>query len=168
MFERTITVNGFSKSFAMTGLRLGYMAAPTHFINPAKAIQSQITSCAGSVSQAAGVAALTIVKEDEMTQNIASMKKKRDFVVSRIQNIPHLKLSVIPTGAFYVLPDISFYCKDDDVTLCRRLLEKKGVALVPGSAFGAPGTVRISYATSFEELDMAMNKLEGFLVEYIE
>jgi len=167
MYERTITVNGFSKSYAMTGLRLGYMAASTHFINAAKSIQSQLTSCAGSVSQAAGVAALTIVEEKEMARNVAAMREKRDYVIGRLQKIPQIELSVIPTGAFYVLPNVSSYCKDDDVTFCQRLLERKQVALVPGSAFGAPGTVRISYATSLEELDVAMDKLEDFLLEYV-
>lgn len=167
MYERTITVNGFSKSYAMTGLRLGYMAAPTHFVKAVKSIQSQLTSCASSVSQAAGVAALTLVDEKEMEKNVALMKKKRDFIIGRLRRMPQIVLSAVPTGAFYVLPNVSSYSKDDDVIFCQRLLETKQVAIVPGSAFGAPGTVRISYATSLEELEMAMDKFEDFLLEYV-
>lgn len=173
MYERTMTINGFSKAYAMTGMRLGYMAAPAHFLKPAKAIQSQLTSCAGSISQAAGVAALRDVKEEEMDRNVSIMKKKRDYVIKRLNGMDHVKLSVVPTGAFYILPDVSWYCKNiqgqkkDDVEFCRELLQMKRLALVPGTAFGAPGTVRVSYATSLNELEVAMDKLEEFLLEYM-
>jgi aspartate/methionine/tyrosine aminotransferase len=79
--------------------------------------------------------------------------------------MPNVELAVPPTGAFYVLPDVSKFYEGDDTQLCLDLLEKKRLALVPGSSFGAPGTVRISYATSLEELEVAMNKLQEFLEE---
>ncbi len=165
MFQRTMTINGFSKAYAMTGMRLGYMAAPAPLARAATTIQSQVTSCAGSVSQAAGVAALEKVGEEEMEANVQIMREKRDYVIQRLKEMKDVTLEVPPTGAFYVLPDVSKYYDGDDTQLCLDLLEKKRLALVPGSSFGAPGTVRISYATSLEELEVAMNKLQEFLEE---
>ena len=165
MYQRTMTVNGFSKSHAMTGMRLGYMAAPQYLAKAVTTIQSQLTSCAGSISQAAGVAALTQVKEEEMDQNVANMREKRDFVLGELSTMTGVRLAVPPKGAFYVLPDVSEYYDGDDTQLCLDLLKSKRLAIVPGSSFGAPGTVRISYATSLEELAVAMNKLREFLAE---
>lgn len=160
-----MTINGFSKAYAMTGMRLGYMAAPKPLAKAATTIQSQLTSCAGSISQAAGVAALKNVEESEMEQNVQIMREKRDYVIGRLKDMPNVELAVPPTGAFYVLPDVSKFYEGDDTQLCLDLLGKKRLALVPGSSFGAPGTVRISYATSLEELEVAMNKLQEFLEE---
>ena len=165
MFHRTMTVNGFSKAYAMTGMRLGYLAAPARLAKATTVIQSQLTSCAGSISQAAGVAALRDVPETEMEANVQVMREKRDYVIGRLAKMDGVKLVVPPTGAFYVLPDVSSYYEGDDVALCLDLLKSQRLALVPGSSFGAPGTVRISYATSTEELELAMNKLEDFLGE---
>ena len=163
MFARTMTVNGFSKSHAMTGMRLGYMAAPMYIAKAVTTIQSQLTSCAGSVSQAAGLAALTLVSEEEMKHNVQVMREKRDYVMDRLRQIPHVTLAVPPNGAFYVLPDVSYYYQGNDEQLCLDLLKSHRLAIVPGSSFGAPGTVRISYATSMEELKIAMDKLQDFL-----
>ena len=163
MFHRTITLNGFSKSHAMTGFRLGYLAAPEHYAKAASVLQGQITSCASSVSQAAGVAALTQVDESWLQNNASIMKTKRDYVLMELSKIPNVIVSVPPDGAFYVLPDVSKYYNGDDTALCLDLLKEKKLALVPGESFGAPGTVRISYATSMEELEVAMTKLREFL-----
>ena len=165
MYQRTMTVNGFSKAYAMTGMRLGYLAAPARLARATTTIQSQLTSCAGSISQAAGVAALRDVPEEELEANVKVMREKRDYVIERLRKMPQVNLKVPPTGAFYVLPDVSAHYDGDDVALCLDLLKQKRLALVPGSSFGAPGTVRISYATSMEELELAMNKLEEFLLE---
>ena len=165
MFQRTMMINGFSKVYAMTGMRLGYMAAPRPLAKAATAIQSQVTSCAGSISQAAGVAALENVSEEELEGNLKIMREKRDYVIGRLEGIDGVTLGVPPKGAFYILPDVSAYYEGDDTQLCLDLLEKKRLALVPGSSVGAPGTVRISYATSFEELEIAMNKFREFLNE---
>ena len=167
MWPRTLTVNGFSKAYAMTGMRLGYLAAPARLAKATTVIQSQLTSCAGSISQAGGVAALRDVPETEMEANVQVMREKRDYVIGRLAKMDGVKLVVPPTGAFYVLPDVSSYYEGDDVALCLDLLKSQRLALVPGSSFGAPGTVRISYATSTEELELAMNKLEDFLGECI-
>lgn len=165
MFSRTMTVNGFSKSYAMTGMRLGYVAAPQPLARAITTIQSQLTSCAGSLSQAAGVAALTQVKEEEMEANVEIMRKKRDYVLKELSSIPGVSVAIPPNGAFYVLPDVSGYFEGDDTKLCLELLKAKKMAIVPGSSFGAPGTVRLSYATSMEELGIAMQKLREFLEE---
>jgi aspartate/glutamate/aspartate-prephenate aminotransferase len=165
MFSRTMTVNGFSKAYAMTGMRLGYVAAPQKLAKAITTIQSQLTSCAGSISQAAGVAALTEVTDEELEGNVKVMKEKRDFVLGELEKMPGVSVAMPPNGAFYVLPDVSGYLGGDDTELCLQLLKAKKLALVPGSSFGAPGTIRISYATSIEELTIAMNKLAEFLSE---
>lgn len=165
MFDRTMTVNGFSKSYAMTGMRLGYVAAPQPLARAITTIQSQLTSCAGSLSQAAGVAALTQVEESEMEANVEIMREKRDYVLGELSKIPAVSVAIPPNGAFYVLPDVSGYFDGDDTKLCLELLKSKKMAIVPGSSFGAPGTVRLSYATSIEELETAMKKLKEFLAE---
>ena len=162
MFSRTITINGFSKSHAMTGFRLGYLAAPERYAKAASVLQGQITSCASSVSQAAGVAALK-VDESWLENNAQIMKQKRDYVLGELAKMKDVSVAVPPDGAFYVLPDVSKYYNGDDTQLCLDLLKEKKLALVPGESFGAPGTVRISYATSMEELEVAMKKLGEFL-----
>mmetsp|Transcript_20400 Transcript_20400/g.37015 ORF Transcript_20400/g.37015 Transcript_20400/m.37015 type:complete len:99 (-) Transcript_20400:1199-1495(-) len=93
------------------------------------------------------------------------MKEKRDYVLGELESMNGVSVAVPPQGAFYVLPDVSGYFGGDDTELCLELLKQKKLALVPGSSFGAPGTVRISYATSMEELQVAMNKLAAFLQE---
>lgn len=163
MFERTITINGFSKSHAMTGFRLGYLAAPERFAKATSVLQGQITSCASSVSQAAGVSALNEVDDSWLENNVVIMKEKRDYVLQELAKMDGVSVSVPPNGAFYVLPDVSKYYDGDDTQLCLDLLKEKKLALVPGESFGAPGTVRISYATSMEELQTAMTKLREFL-----
>lgn len=165
MWNRTMTINGFSKAFAMTGLRLGYMAAPAPLARACTTLQSQFTSCASSVSQAAGVAALEEVSDEELDANVQIMKSKRDYVLEKLQSMAHVTVEIPPMGAFYVLCDVSHYCQSglDDTQFCLNLLREQSLALVPGSSFGAPGTVRISYATSLEELGVAMEKLQAFL-----
>jgi aspartate/methionine/tyrosine aminotransferase len=93
------------------------------------------------------------------------MKGKRDYVLGELGKMSGVSVAVPPSGAFYVLPDVSGYFGGDDTELCLQLLKTKRLALVPGSSFGAPGTVRISYATSMEELQTAMKKLSEFLDE---
>jgi aspartate/methionine/tyrosine aminotransferase len=165
MFSRTLTVNGFSKAYAMTGMRLGYVAAPEKLAKAITTIQSQLTSCAGSISQAAGVAALTKVSDKELNDNVVIMKEKRDYVLGELERIPGVSVAMPPNGAFYVLPNVSSYFDGDDAELCLQLLKAKKLAIVPGSSFGAPGTVRMSYATSMEELGIAMTKFSEFLSE---
>eukprot|EP00252_Welwitschia_mirabilis_P011349 TRINITY_DN2551_c0_g1_i1.p1 TRINITY_DN2551_c0_g1~~TRINITY_DN2551_c0_g1_i1.p1 ORF type:complete len:410 (-),score=68.85 TRINITY_DN2551_c0_g1_i1:266-1495(-) len=169
MWKRTLTINGFSKAFSMTGWRLGYLAAPSHFADACLRIQEQMTSCANTIAQKAGVVAL---RSSSVNNNVRDMVKafeeRRNYVVKRLDAIKGIKLSV-PKGAFYALPDVSCYfgCKDqegmiikDSESLCKFLLDKAEVALIPGTAFGAPTCVRISYAASVELLKTALDKLE--------
>eukprot|EP01120_Amphizonella_sp_Union-15-10_P016784 TRINITY_DN9059_c0_g1_i1.p1 TRINITY_DN9059_c0_g1~~TRINITY_DN9059_c0_g1_i1.p1 ORF type:complete len:698 (-),score=156.38 TRINITY_DN9059_c0_g1_i1:15-2015(-) len=170
MFERTILINGFSKAYSMTGFRLGYLAGPLHIVKAAMNLQGQLTGQANSLAQHAGVVALSL--PDEIMDPIVNvMKEKRDLVLSELAKIPNIHCS-IPTGAFYVFPKISGYygfktqkgatignCDD----FCKFLLEDFLVAIVPGSAFGDPEGVRLSYATSFEELSLALAGIRNFV-----
>jgi aspartate/methionine/tyrosine aminotransferase len=147
-------------------MRLGYIAAPQLLARAITTIQLQLTMRAGStISQAAGVAALTKVSDKELYASIKIMKEKHDYILKEIEKMPGITISMPPNGAFYVLPDVSGYFGGDDTELCLELLKSKKLTLVPGSSFGAPGTVRLSYATSMEELKIAMKKLKEFLEE---
>eukprot|EP00903_Cladosiphon_okamuranus_P005828 g5769.t1 len=167
MFERTMTVNGFSKSHSMTGYRLGYVAAPPIIAKAVTTIQGQITSCASSISQAAGLAALA-VSDEEMQVSFDVMRKKRDFVLERLSEMPDL-VTAVPQGAFYVFPDVSAHfgksAPDGTVIggatdLCLYLLRAHCVALVTGDGFGYPKGIRISYAASMEDIDEALGEFD--------
>ncbi len=166
--ERTIVVNGFSKGFAMTGWRLGYMAAPKHIVQACDKFQSQFTSGANIISQYAGVEALThdLSETHKMT---AAFRERRDFVIGSLKNIPDLKVSN-PDGAFYAFPDVSAYLgastpdgtalkTDEDVSMY--LLNKAYVNTVNGGAFGDAHCIRMSYATGMENLQEAMTRIES-------
>eukprot|EP00899_Mesostigma_viride_P021805 jgi/Mesvir1/29626/Mv21478-RA.1 len=175
MWERTLTVNGFSKAFAMTGWRLGYLAAPQHFATACDRIQSQLTSGASSIAQEAAVAALAMghAGGESVKVMVKAFRERRDKMVERLRRIPGVKVTV-PDGAFYLLPDMSAYCGDGvsadgfgpipDVDALSAFILKEGqVALVPGDAFGAPTCIRISYAASLETLMEAMTRIEKAL-----
>lgn len=164
--DRTLLINGFSKAFAMTGYRLGYLAGPLPVVKGCTTLQSQITSCASSIAQRAGVVALQL-PDSAMAPSVAIMRKKRDQVMAALQAIPRVSCAT-PQGAFYVLPDVSAYygkrtpqgeAIKDGHELCMHLLKEYKVALVPGDSFGAPATIRISYATSEAELATALSRL---------
>ncbi|KAG6555597.1 hypothetical protein Mapa_002832 [Marchantia paleacea] len=170
MWERTLTVNGFSKAFAMTGWRLGYLAAPKHFLVAANKIQSQMTSGACSISQRAGLAALNLgyAGGEVVAEMVKAFRQRRDSMVKKLKAMDGVKLSV-PQGAFYLFPDFSSYfganiegggTVNDANELCEFFLEKCLVALVPGDAFGEPKCLRISYAASVEELEEAVSRIE--------
>lgn len=175
MFDRTLTVNGFSKAYSMTGWRLGYLAAPRHFTAAAAVIQSQTTSGASAIAQHAALAALGMGEQGGplVAEMVHAFKERRDYVVKRLQEIPGIVLAS-PQGAFYILPDVSaFFGHDVDAigygpipdvdTLARYLIERAHVAVVPGDAFGAPNCIRISYATSMEMLREAMDRISNAL-----
>lgn len=163
MKERTLLIGGFAKGWAMTGFRLGYLAAPMPAASAAIKLQSQITSCACSLSQHAGIAALREVPEEWYANNVKDLREKRDFVVGKLQAIPGITC-VVPQGAFYVLPDLSA-CLGPGAKVasgdefCKVLLQEYNVALVPGGAFEAPMAFRISYAATKENLTHAMNAI---------
>jgi len=168
MYERTILINGFSKGSAMTGFRLGYMAAPLHIAKAAAKVQGNNTSCPCSISQWAGVAALQNVDEAFLQQQVCNLRMKRDFIIPRLNAIEGVTCP-IPQGAFYAFPTISAMfgrytpsgiCIKDSLGLCEYLMRDCHVALVPGDAFGAPNELRISYATSMDIISEAVQRIE--------
>jgi aspartate aminotransferase len=169
MLERTITVNGFSKNYAMTGWRLGYMGAPLPIAQACAKIQGQVTSGANSFSQQAGVYALENGRTSAVEMREA-FRRRRDLVLKLLGEIPGLKCN-FPQGAFYVFPDVSAYFgksfegqimnNADDI--CDYIMQTVYVAVVAGAAFGAPDCFRISYAASDEELIEAVKRIHKAL-----
>lgn len=169
MFDRTITVNGVAKAFAMTGWRIGYIGAPEFIAKACTKMQGQVTSGANSIAQRATIAA---VDADPKVLNymVEAFHKRRDLVVGLIKEIPGLKINV-PEGAFYVFPDVSsFFGKTLRGTLIKDatdfsmyLLAEANVATVTGDAFGNPDCIRFSYATSEELLTEAMRRIKEVL-----
>ena len=163
--SRTLTMNGVSKSYSMTGWRIGYAAGPKEIIKAMAKIQSQSTSNPTSISQAAAVEALNGT-QDFILERSNSFKERRNFVVDSLNNIKGISC-LSPEGAFYVFPN----CKKllnkktklkTDKDFVEKLLEKAEVAVVQGSAFGLDGYFRISYATSIENLKKAMQRIKNF------
>jgi aspartate aminotransferase len=167
--DRTITISGASKSYAMTGWRMGWTVAPKSLIDAMGNIQSQETSCPSSVSQYALVAALS-GPQDCVAEMRREFQARRDLVCERLRKIPGLKFPV-PDGAFYVFFDVSHYfgkpiggvTVTDSLGFCKACLETAHVNLVPGSAFGAEGNVRMSYANSREEIEGGLTALAKWL-----
>jgi len=163
--NRTLTMNGVSKSYAMTGWRIGYAAGPKEIIKAISKIQSQSTSNPSSISQAAAVEALN-GPQDFIQERSGAFKERRDFVVNSLNNIKGISC-LKPNGAFYVFPS----CKKllgkktklkTDKDFVEKLLEKSLVAVVQGSAFGLDGYFRISYATSMDNLKKALERIKSF------
>jgi aspartate aminotransferase len=171
MFDRTITVNGVSKAFAMTGWRIGYIGAPKWIADACSKMQGQITSGANTIAQMAAKAAVSadpiVVKE-----MIEVFRSRRDLVHQLLLDIPGLKIN-LPEGAFYFFPDVSYYFgKTDGETtiqnatdLCQFMLRKELVAVVTGDAFGDENCLRISYAASEDVLREAMRRIKAALAQ---
>ncbi|MDC0234396.1 pyridoxal phosphate-dependent aminotransferase [Candidatus Pelagibacter sp.] len=163
--DRTLTMNGVSKSYAMTGWRIGYAAGPKEIIKAIRKVQSQSTSNPSSISQAAAVEALN-GSQGFIKKRSKAFKERRDFVVKSLNNIKGINC-LTPNGAFYVFPS----CKGllskrtkfkTDTDFVQKLLEKSNVAVVQGSAFGLDGYFRISYATSMQKLKNALKRIKNF------
>lgn len=163
--DRTIVINGVSKVYSMTGWRIGYAAGPDHIIAAMKKIQSQSTSNPCSISQAASVAAL-LGDQTCITGMVKHFKQRHDQVVQRLNEINGIQ-AIASQGTFYTFPNISEAMQllniDNDVDFCGHLLEEAGVAVVPGSAFGLSGYMRISYATDMQTLNNALDRIEKLL-----
>ncbi len=164
--DRVVTINGFSKGYAMTGWRLGYMGAPEWIAKGCIKMQGQFTSGANAFGQKAAVEAIR--GDQTPTQEMrAAFRKRRDLVIKLLREIPGFKVNV-PTGAFYIFPDVSYYFgKSDGETTIQNaddfatfLLNNVYVAVVSGSAFGADRCMRISYAASEEELREAISRIK--------
>jgi aspartate aminotransferase len=166
LYDRTITVNGMSKAYAMSGWRVGYAAGPPAVIKAMTSIQSQSTTNASTISQAAARAALA--GDQACVRAMCSeFRQRHDFVLERLNRIAGFR-SLAASGTFYLFPNVEGAMRikrvATDVELCEQLLEGAGVALVPGSAFGAPGHLRLSFAASVETLASALTRLERFMV----
>ena len=165
---RTVVINGVSKAYAMTGWRIGYAAGPEPLIAAMRKIQSQSTSNPTSIAQAAAIAALE-GDQSCVTAMREAFRERHDYVVGRLNAMPGVRCRP-GEGTFYCFPDLSEAIARldgvaDDVALAEWLLERAGVAVVPGSAFGAPGHVRISFATGMDQLREALDRIERALAK---
>ena len=166
LHERTVVLNGVSKAYAMTGWRIGYAAGPASLIAAMKKIQSQSTSNPTSIAQVAATAALN-GDQSSLAEQSAVFKQRHDFVIRELDRIKGVEVQP-SAGTFYTFPDMSGVIEraadiDDDMQLAAYLLDHAGVAGVPGSAFGTPGCMRFSYATSMDVLKDAMTRLQEAL-----
>ena len=167
--QQTVVINGVSKSYAMTGWRIGYMAASTEIAKACEKIQGQFTSGACSVAQKTALAALQ--SDKLLLRKLNSLfKSRRDNLIDKIKCIDGIKVNK-PDGAFYLFPEVSAYFNtqigDRKITngndLCMYLLEDAGVSMIPGDAFGSPNNIRISYATSEEIINKAIDRVNHSL-----
>jgi len=165
MYNQVVTINGVSKSFAMTGWRLGYIGAPLHIAQACTKIQGQFTSGTSSISQRAAIAAVS-ANPSEIHEMRDAFLSRRDFILEELNKIKGININQ-PQGAFYVFPDVSaFFNKSygnftvtNSDQLAMYILETGKVAVVTGNAFGSPNCIRISYASSMEKLKDAMNRI---------
>ncbi len=164
LFDRTVVLNGVSKAYSMTGWRIGYAGGPVELIKAMKKVQSQSTSNPTSIAQVAAEAALN-GPQDFIRVMVTAFEERHDFVVDRLNRIPGV--SCLPTdGTFYLFPNVQGLIDrldgiGNDLDLAEYLIEKAGVALVPGSAFGLGGHIRLSIATSMANLEKALERIEA-------
>jgi aspartate aminotransferase len=164
--ERLILVDGVSKSYAMTGWRIGFCAGPRELVRAMDTMQGQSTTNPSAISQAAALAALTGPQES-VAQMHAEFDRRRRVMVERLRAIPGVRLSE-PHGAFYCFPDLSAFCDGrmkDDVALAEWILDRGRVAVVPGTGFFAPGFVRLSYATSMKNVEEGVARIAHALAQ---
>lgn len=163
LYDQTIVLNGVSKAYSMTGWRIGYAAGPTSLIKAMKKVQSQSTSNPTSISQVAAEAALN-GDQSCLKPMLTAFQERHEYVYNRLNSIDGI--SCLPSdGTFYSFPDVRGFIEkingvNDDMELSEYLIEKAGVALVPGTAFGSPGYIRISFATSLDVLKDALDRIE--------
>ncbi len=173
IYDRTVVINGVSKSYAMTGWRIGYASCPEFIAKAVSSIQSHMTSNACSISQKATLEAITGSQEcvDEMVKEFA---RRRDYIFEREEDMPYIS-ALKPEGAFYLFIDVSGVYgkkyKDEEITsaadMARILIEDKLIAVVPCADFGMPEYIRLSYATSMDNIKKGMDRLEQFLSELV-
>lgn len=168
-YERTIVINGLSKSYAMTGWRIGYCAASEKIAKLMISIQSHVTSNVCSITQYAALEALN-GPQDEIIKMINEFEKRRNYMINRIESIDNLSI-VKPKGAFYIMINIENYLGkeingkilNDSMEFCASLLENEKLAVIPGKAFGLNNYIRVSYATSMEAIKEGLNRIESFI-----
>jgi aspartate aminotransferase len=169
MYDRTITVNGIAKAFAMTGWRIGYLGAPVWIAKACTKLQGQVTSGANCIAQRATIEAIT-QSPNKINYMVQEFEQRKDLIIKLLSKIKGFKLNN-PDGAFYIFPDISYYFgrKIGDITIKNAsdfaivILEKAHVATVTGDAFGSPKNIRISYAASKENIIIAVNRIKDLL-----
>ena len=169
MYERTITVNGIAKAFAMTGWRIGYLGAPVWIAKACTKLQGQVTSGANCIAQRATIVAIT-QSPNKINYMVQEFEQRKDLIIKLLSKIKGFKLNN-PGGAFYIFPDISYYFgrKIGDITIKNAsdfaivILEKAHVATVTGDAFGSPKNIRISYAASKENIILAVDRIKDLL-----
>jgi aspartate aminotransferase len=172
IFDRVILINGLSKGFAMTGWRLGYMAANKEIAKACDKLQGQVTSGTCSITQRAAIVAMNTnpAESKDIKMMVDAFKYRRDLAISLLREIPGLKLN-IPDGAFYLFPEVTYYYGKSigdrvilsGTDLCDYLLDTAYLAIVPGAAFGSPDCIRISYATSEDKLREAIRRISEAL-----
>lgn len=168
-YERTIVINGLSKSYAMTGWRIGYCAASEKIAKLMMSIQSHVTSNVCSITQYAALEALN-GPQNEITKMINEFEKRRNYMINRIESIDNLSI-VKPKGAFYIMinienclgKEINGKILNDSMEFCASLLENEKLAVIPGKAFGLNNYIRVSYATSMEAIKEGLNRIESFI-----
>ncbi|MBV8816828.1 MAG: pyridoxal phosphate-dependent aminotransferase, partial [Acidobacteriaceae bacterium] len=164
--EHVVVAGSLSKTYSMTGWRIGFVLAPQPLISAMGKLQSHSTSNPTSISQKAAIEAVA-GPQDSIPVMLAEYRKRRDYVVSRLRAIPGVKI-VEPRGAFYAYPNVSVAYRNgisSSLDFCEKLLAKEFVAVVPGEAFGTNDHVRISYATSMKELERGLDRIEKFIRE---
>ncbi len=164
LYDRTVVLNGVSKAYAMTGWRIGYAGGPAPLINAMKTIQSQSTSNPCSIAQKAAVAALN-GEQETVHKMVQTFQQRHNYLIDRLIAIPGI--DVIPAdGTFYIFPNVQSIIEkkgyQNDIEFANTLLQQSGLALVPGSAFGSEGCIRLSFATSMPLLTDAMDRLQKF------
>ncbi len=171
IYNQTIVINGVSKTFAMTGWRIGYAAGPAPILKIMSSLQSQIASCSNSIAQYASVAALSDPRRDAVVEQMrAEYDRRRTHLVSRLNAIPGIRC-LKPQGAFYVMMEVTGlfgkHCGDREINssmaFAECLLERADVAVVPGDAFCTEGFCRMSYATSLETIDRGVTRIAEFV-----
>ncbi len=163
MAERTLTFNGFSKAYAMTGWRLGWVAGPPRFIKPIAIVHGHLATCAGSFVQAGGLAALE-GSQEPTTQMVLAWERRRRLLCEALAALPGIRCP-LPEGAFYALADIRGTPLPSSVDFAAQLLAREHVAVTPGLAFGAPGAglIRLSFASSDAQLQRGVERIERFV-----
>ena len=167
LYDRTIIVNGVSKAYSMTGWRIGYAAGPDKIIKEMKKIQSQSTSNPNSIAQAAAVAALN-GKQDFIKECVNTYKERHDVIIKLLKEIDGIEI-LESEGTFYTFPDMNNIINrlqniSNDIELAEFFIEEAGVAMVPGSAFGVPGCMRISFATNMENIKEGIRRVKDILL----
>ena len=167
LYDRTIIVNGVSKAYSMTGWRIGYAAGPDKIIKEMKKIQSQSTSNPNSIAQAAAVSALN-GKQDFIKECVNTFKERHDFIIKALKEIDGIEI-LESEGTFYTFPDMNNIINrlqniSNDIELAEFFIEEAGVAMVPGSAFGVPGCMRISFATNMENIKEGIRRIKDILL----